>query len=231
MLIPESIWRNLVQDVDTAALFQVFDHPLGAKVLDVGCHDESSAAAKLLAQQGYEVHGVDLRQSEIGIEGIQYLQADICDLPKEYLCQHLGTFDAVTCISALEHFGLGAYGEGAFHEYYDVLASRVVWSLLKEGGTFYLTVPFGRRFLEIIPHWRVYDIPAIMKRLVQDFTIRGRAYFFSSEAPTPDMKRMYQPGEQLAEAEAMLYPGTPPHLTTLFILEKVSHPRLAPEGR
>ncbi len=53
------------------------------------------------------------------------------------------TFDAVTCLSTIEHIGLGAYGESQSEEGEDVAAMRRIRELAKPGGVLVLTVPYG----------------------------------------------------------------------------------------
>jgi SAM-dependent methyltransferase len=78
-------------------------------------------------------------------QGISYIFGDLRDLPLRN-----GIYDAVVCISTLEHVGLDnrryssnkAHRESAENDL--TIAVREMARVLKRGGAFYLTVPFGK---------------------------------------------------------------------------------------
>jgi cyclopropane fatty-acyl-phospholipid synthase-like methyltransferase len=53
------------------------------------------------------------------------------------------TFDAIVCLSTIEHVGLGAYGEEARDERADFAAMKRMRDLVKPGGLLVLTTRFG----------------------------------------------------------------------------------------
>lgn len=85
-----------------------------------------------------EVEVFDIRPIAMKIPGVKFKQADLMSrLPeeKEYC-------DSLSCLHALEHFGLGRYGdpidpEGFKHGLVNMS------HLLQKGGRFYLSVPIG----------------------------------------------------------------------------------------
>jgi hypothetical protein len=122
-----------------------------------------------------------------------------------------------------------AYLEGKAHHYYDVIAMRKVWEFLKEGGKAYVSVPFGGYYLEIWPHWRVYNMPAAIVRLAQDFRVLSVNSASASECQIDG--RTYKPNDVLTQEEVSKYSGMPPHISTLLVMEKCSIVRLAPDNR
>lgn len=89
---------------------------------------------------------------------INFVQADLMQAPA-----HLaGRYDSVSCLHALEHFGLGRYGDPVNADGH-LLGFSSVLSLLAPGGVLYLSVPIGKRRVEFNAH-RVFDpsdIPAL----------------------------------------------------------------------
>ena len=73
--------------------------------------------------------------------------------------------DSLSCLHALEHFGLGRYGDpvdpGGFEHGFVNMAA-----LLKENGVFYLSVPIGIDRVEFNAN-RVFDPRSIVKMAAQ----------------------------------------------------------------
>jgi hypothetical protein len=124
---------------------------------------------------------------------------------------------------------LGAYQEGSVQFNYDIIASRQVWQLLKEGGTFYLSVPYGCKHLIVYPHWRIYDSTALKERLIQDFQVDVFTFFLSGNCVINGECRGIGDGVTIEEADG--YCGTPPHVTAFLKLRKHTIPRISPNGR
>ena len=64
-------------------------------------------------------------------------------------------FDAVVCLSTIEHIGLGAYGEEASDGRADLAAMRRILELTKPGGMLVLTTRFGEPDVDELQ--RTYD--------------------------------------------------------------------------
>lgn len=167
MRIIESVRQEYkIFDPEADLFFRDFDEPINAKILEIG--SQHSPLASILTKSGFNVTGVDLRDCDQ--EPIyNHIKSDFCRMPVEWMRENYGTFDSAVCISAIEHFGLNTYEEGRTHEYYDVLAMRYIYDLLKPGGSCYITTPFGGKYVEYKPHWRVYDWASLLERIVQDF--------------------------------------------------------------
>lgn len=237
MKVPHGAYAASLHDADTEALFAVFDEERGSRVLEVGAHDEP--VANILTEQGFHVIGVDLREYHAGQDlgranesrpcNYEYVRGDFCDLPYPIYSEWLDHFDAIISLSAIEHFGLGTYDEGNPHYYYDVIALRCMWEFLKEGGTAYVSVPFGSNYIEAPPHWRVYDGYSLRRRLVQDFHVEGAWAFVAAECEVAGRKCDWR--SLITWEEACGYSGDPPHVSVIMKLKKVAVKRLAPDGR
>ena len=129
--------------------------PIGAKILDVGACE--SPVSLMLASLGYAVTAVDLRPYPFSHPNLRVVQGDIThmNLKAEY--------DAVICLSTLEHIGLPVYG-GRKIAGGDRLAIRAMHKLLAPAGKLLLTTP-AAPVGQLLPAWRVYSPPALTKLL------------------------------------------------------------------
>ena len=202
-------------DPEADLFFRDFDEPEGAKILEIG--SQHSPIASMLTKAGFNVTGIDLRDCDQ--EPIyKHIKADFCRMPPEWLRDNISTFDSVVIISAIEHFGLNTYEEGRTHEYYDVLAMRYIYDLLKPGGTCYLTTPFGGKFVEYKPHWRVYDWANLLERLIQDFYTEIFSLGVCEEI-TINGKTL-KVGDPITINEAMLNTKGMPHISCFVKMRK-----------
>jgi len=128
--------------IEYSFAFEVLMEYKKKNILDVG--SGKSAFPALLKNCGFNVTAIDkVGDYYKGIKGeINYhfnvIKDDICNLSKEY-----NLFDAITCISVLEHIDK------------PVLAVKSMASLLKPDGILILTFPFT--IYEYISN--VYDLP------------------------------------------------------------------------
>jgi len=91
------------------------------------------------------VEVVDVRPARSTIEGIQFVQADATRLAG------ITASPSVSSIHALEHFGLGRYGDTldpAGH----IKGLRALQTLVAPGGSLYVGVPVGRPRVEFNAH-------------------------------------------------------------------------------
>jgi hypothetical protein len=81
---------------------------------------------------------VDIRPTSVTVPNISALQANMMDVESvpEAIC------DSVSCLHALEHFGLGRYGDPIDPRGHERGLDGLV-RLLEPGGTLYLSVPVG----------------------------------------------------------------------------------------
>jgi 2-polyprenyl-3-methyl-5-hydroxy-6-metoxy-1,4-benzoquinol methylase len=119
----------------------------GGKVLDVGASESTLSLS--LATLGYHVTAVDPRPNPLSHERLEVVEARIEEWEDD------GRFDAVVCLSTIEHIGLGAYEQHASDRRVDLEAMKRMRELTNPGGLLVVTTAVGpASFGEL---GRVYD--------------------------------------------------------------------------
>ncbi|HUF32060.1 MAG TPA: hypothetical protein VMN58_02480 [Acidimicrobiales bacterium] len=138
--------------------------PTGSLVLDFGAAESTIALS--LASLGLEVLAADLRPHPFAHPGITAVTG-----PIERWAGPPRPLDAVLCISALEHVGLGAYDEEPTDGDLDHTILSLFGQWLRPGGELTFTAPYGR--WERGEQQRVYD-EAHLVTLFEGWTIVDR---------------------------------------------------------
>lgn len=137
------------------------------RILDIGCYFSNFPIQ--LASMGYKVTAIDLMEYQLTHPNFNFIQGDLLKqkFPKS-------SFDIVTCISTLEHMGLGFYKGDKKDFLADSKALKIIYSILKKRGRLILTVPFGKK--ETTSIQRVYDWN-ILKEILKDFKIEKTLFY------------------------------------------------------
>jgi hypothetical protein len=130
-----------------------------AKHVDVGSRVDGFVAHVASFR---EIEVFDVRPISTQIPGVIFTQADLMDASSiAPLVSGEGYCDSLSCLHALEHFGLGRYGDPI-----DPLGYRKglenMASLLRKNGVFYLSTPIGKERVEFNANW-VFDPHTIVE--------------------------------------------------------------------
>ncbi len=139
-------------------------------VLDIGCTDGGNFLAPTLAALGWDVYGLDIRHFKFSHPRFHFVRGDIrrTKFSDDF-------FDCVYSVSTMEHIGLaGRYGVTECNDGGDFLAMREVQRVLKPGGVFFLTIPYGAGGI-VKPLERIYNRERLL-RLVDGWTLRYASY-------------------------------------------------------
>jgi hypothetical protein len=118
-----------------------------------------------------EIEVFDIRALEDAIPNVRFTRRDMMqDVPDEL---H-GYCDSLSCLHALEHFGLGRFGDQVNSEGH-LIALDNLDKLLKVGGRFYLGVPIGAQRIEFNAH-RVFSLGYLLRILGHKYRIDAFSY-------------------------------------------------------
>lgn len=113
-----------------------------------------------------QIDVIDIRPLDSEIKNVRFIQRDMMN--KDDL--HDLHADSVSCLHALEHFGLGRYGDNLDPEGWES-GFRSLSDLVTKGGTLYLGLPTSNRQRIEFNEQRVFCIPFLRDLFCEDFEI------------------------------------------------------------
>ena len=117
-----------------------------------------------------EIEVFDVRSLNAAIPNIIFKQTDLMD--KDFNLQNY--CDSVSSLHAIEHFGLGRYGDKLDYDGHLKGLSNI-YKMLCKGGKFYFSVPIGRQRIEFNAH-RVFSLNYLIKLLEENYRIDSFSY-------------------------------------------------------
>lgn len=150
---------------------QFIDFPSGGAVLEVGCSEADWLTPMKASRPDLHLTGIDVRPCERPGADV-LIQGDV--LTHEF---EDAQFDAVVFISALEHVGLGHYGDPVDPEG-DTKAMARVARWMKPGGVVYFDVPWqpDPGYSVVGTSHRIYDQATLVSRLSEGFIGRAQGW-------------------------------------------------------
>ncbi len=112
--------------------------------LDVGSRFDGFVAHVAVFR---EIDVADIRPMNAKIRNVRFIQMDLMQNPAELAA----STDSLSCLHALEHFGLGRYGD-PIDPYGHLKGFKSLIELLKPMATFYLSFPIGIPAVEFNAH-------------------------------------------------------------------------------
>ncbi len=121
-----------------------------------------------------EVEVLDIRPTPFNIPNVKFKTADL--MVRENL--EADSCESISCLHAIEHFGLGRYGDPInLNGHKEALAN--ISYILKKGGKFYFAVPMGPQRIEFDAH-RVFSLPYLLNLFKEEFIIDCFSYIDDS---------------------------------------------------
>jgi hypothetical protein len=108
-----------------------------------------------------EIEVFDVRPISTAVPGVVFRQADLMNPTSLPTTDGGGYCDSLSCLHAIEHFGLGRYGDPVNPQGYQRGIANMA-QLLQPGGTFYLSTPIGQERVEFNANW-VFDPLSIVR--------------------------------------------------------------------
>ncbi len=127
---------------------------------------------------GLVAHVASFRQIEVlDIRDLKSPAENICFRKADLMAPDFGLIDycdSLSCLHALEHFGLGRYGDPI--DYFGHLTGWVnIHRMLKEGGKLYFSVPIGTQRIEFNAH-RVFALPYLLEMIADKYRLDAFSY-------------------------------------------------------
>lgn len=123
-----------------------------------------------------EIKVFDIRPlDDIRVRNISFVQADMMKPVKH---EYIDYCDSISCLHALEHFGLGRYGDPVDFDGY-LTGLENIGKMLKKNGTLFLSVPIGPQRIEFNAH-RVFSIEFLLRYLSQSYEVIRLSYIDDS---------------------------------------------------
>ncbi|MBG0744577.1 MAG: DUF268 domain-containing protein [Cylindrospermopsis raciborskii KL1] len=117
-----------------------------------------------------EVEVLDIRPMSSLTKGMRFRQLDIM----KYNDVPVGICDSISCLHALEHFGLGRYGDPIDPEGY-IKGLRSLTKLLQPEGKLLLSVPVGIECIKFNSH-RTFSPKTILRCTESDYELISFSY-------------------------------------------------------
>lgn len=117
-----------------------------------------------------EIEIFDIRPLESKVDNIKFIQLDLMNVTGNYTeyC------DSISCLHAIEHFGLGRYGDPIDANGH-IKGLNSIYDILKPEGVFYFSTPIGAQRIEFNAH-RVFSIKYLLELFKDQYVLRGFSY-------------------------------------------------------
>lgn len=113
-----------------------------------------------------KVYVMDIRPINIEDENIIFLKKDL--MKNDIETKYLENFDSISSLHAVEHFGLGRYGD-KLDPIGHIKGIKNLQKYLKKNGLFYLSVPVGSKSEIYFNAHRVFTIKEILNIFSKDY--------------------------------------------------------------
>jgi SAM-dependent methyltransferase len=117
-----------------------------------------------------QIEVLDIRDLQSPNENIRFRQADLTDRDFAWV----DYCDSVSCLHALEHFGLGRYGDRIDYQGH-LTGWENIGKMLKPGGKLYFSVPIGEQRIEFNAH-RVFSVSYLLKMIERRYRLDAFSY-------------------------------------------------------
>ncbi len=131
-----------------------------------------------------QIEVIDVRPVGTHVPGVLFRQANVTRASPDDVSLNEAC-DSLSCLHALEHFGLGRYGDPIDSKGY-VRGIASMARLLKPAGTLYLSTPIGLERVEFNANW-VFDPRSILQCATANSLILERCTVIAGEADPRDV--------------------------------------------
>lgn len=118
-----------------------------------------------------KIEVIDIRALSSTLPNIKFVQADMMNPINDKLKDYC---DSISSLHAVEHFGLGRYGDPIDSEGH-LKGLDNMYRMLKQGGTFYFSVPIGAQRVEFNAH-RVFSVKYLLNYFDGKYKLKSFSY-------------------------------------------------------
>ena len=115
---------------------------------------------------------IDIRPLKTEIQNISYIQHDLMTPVNNNLCE---ACDSLSCLHALEHFGLGRYGDPINYNGH-LIGLESLYKLLKVNGKLYLSVPIGLPQRIEFNANRIFSLKYLLEQFKEKYILDNFSY-------------------------------------------------------
>ncbi|GHT31189.1 hypothetical protein FACS189434_00490 [Bacteroidia bacterium] len=137
------------------------------KHLDIGSRIDGFVAHVAIFR---EIDIVDIRPLQSKVKNVGFRQVDLMKLPEDMI----GAYDSISSLHAIEHFGLGRYGDPIDYFGWEKALNNI-YQILMKGGKFYFSVPIGKQRIEFNAQ-RVFSVAFLLKLFNENYTLNSFSY-------------------------------------------------------
>jgi SAM-dependent methyltransferase len=135
--------------------------------LDIGSRTDGFVAHVSVYR---EIEIIDIREQMSNVKNIKFRLADLMNMPKDIM----NSYDSISSLHAIEHFGLGRYGDPI--DYFGhVKALENIHKILKINGIFYFSTPIGSQRIEFNAH-RVFALKYLINLFAENYKTKSFSY-------------------------------------------------------
>ena len=119
-----------------------------------------------------EIEIIDIRPPENTVKNITFKQLDFM---KELPNSMTSYCDSLSCLHAIEHFGLGRYGDVINYNGH-LLGMDNLYRILKKGGILYFSVPIGEPQQIMFHAHRIFSVKYLLKKFEGKYFLNNFSY-------------------------------------------------------
>ncbi|MHB9141032.1 MAG: DUF268 domain-containing protein [Paludibacter sp.] len=135
--------------------------------IDIGSRNDGFVAHVAVYRK---IEIIDIREQTSKVENIVFRRADLMQLPDDMI----NSYDSISSLHAIEHFGLGRYGDPIDYNGH-LKAIENITRILQTGGKFYFSVPIGPQRIEFNAH-RVFSVKYLLNILLEKYKLDSFSY-------------------------------------------------------
>lgn len=135
--------------------------------IDIGSRNDGFVAHVAVFRK---IEIIDIRDQTSNVKNIIFRRANLMQLPDDMI----NSYDSISTLHAIEHFGLGRYGDPLDFNGH-LKAIKNITTMLQTNGKFYFSVPIGNQRIEFNAH-RVFSVQYLLNLFNADYKLNSFSF-------------------------------------------------------